>query len=568
VVTSPANGDPDDQLAARAEALDEALAAGQEPPVPVPDAEINETFSALLAAHASLRMLERVWPRAEGRTTPDQTTRVEAIPTCFGRFRMIRELGRGGFGVVFLAIDPELDRPVALKLPLAEALLKEEVRGRFVREARAAAALDHPNIVPLYEAGEIDSICYLVSAFCDGPTLAAWLRDQKSAICPLLAARLVAEMADAVRHSHERGVLHRDLKPSNVIMDIGRATWSAAAEARPRENDASNLRGTTNPARVGGAGAEQSDSPGARENPIPRISDFGLARLMDQPGEELTASFAAMGSAAYMAPEQAEGGKVGPAADIYSLGAILYVLLCNRPPHRGVNEFDTLRRVVTDAPIPPRARRSDVPRDLEAICLKCLEKDPARRYSSARELARDLERFLERRPTVARPPTAPARAFRWLRRRPAGLVFAIVAITLSLALAGTILRTGNRPETVRLSDRSIVATVAPPDDGARDPKQQSDRILYVAEMRLADRYLRDNQAAQAVEILDRRRPAAGNGDLREFIWHHLRMKCDASRRTLSGHRGAVYHVEFSPQGDRRVPPKTVPFSSGIRVRGP
>ena len=194
----------------------------------------------------------------------------ERVHTNFGRFRIVKELGRGGFGVVFLAIDADLNRPVALKLPLAEALLDADVRLRFLREAKASAVLDHPNLVPLYEAGEIDSICYLASAYCEGPTLGAWLQ-QQSAVPPDLAARLVADMASAVQHSHERGVLHRDLKPSNIMIEQG------------------------------GSGEQQLQ---------PRITDFGLARLMDQPGEEATASFAAMGSAPYMAPEQAEGKKV------------------------------------------------------------------------------------------------------------------------------------------------------------------------------------------------------------------------------------------------------------------
>ncbi len=187
-------------------------------------------------------------------------------------------------------------------------------------------------------------MCYLASAYCEGPNLAAWLRDQATPVSPELAARLVADLAGAMQHSHDRGVLHRDLKPSNVMM--GRA-----------EHD---------------------------QSLAPRITDFGLARLMDQPGEEVTVSFPAMGSAPYMAPEQAEGKKVGIAADIYGLGAILYAVLCGRPPHRGSSDLDTLRRVVADDVVPPRSIHQDLPGELEAICLKCLEKIPARRYASAR----------------------------------------------------------------------------------------------------------------------------------------------------------------------------------------
>ena len=151
----------------------------------------------------------------------------------FGKFRIIRELGRGGFGVVFLAIDHELRRQVALKLPRADAAQTPEVRERFVREARAAAALDHPNLVPLYEAGEVGKVQYLASAYCEGPTLARWLKEHKDPVSPRLAARLVGDMADAVQHAHDRGVLHRDLKPSNILMQRGpSAQGSSGTPAR------------------------------------------------------------------------------------------------------------------------------------------------------------------------------------------------------------------------------------------------------------------------------------------------------------------------------------------------
>ena len=162
----------DDSVAEQAASYDEALAAGRDP-VPVP-ADDPEGLSALLAAQASLQMLERVWPRSVKMENP-QPGSPGSSTAVFGRFQIIRELGHGGFGVVFLAIDPELSRPVALKIPRAEVLLDPESRGRFVREARAAAGLDHPNIVPLYEAGEVGPVCYLASTYCEGPTLAAWL---------------------------------------------------------------------------------------------------------------------------------------------------------------------------------------------------------------------------------------------------------------------------------------------------------------------------------------------------------------------------------------------------------
>ena len=274
-------------------------------------------FSTLLAARESLLRLERTWPR--GGPHPESAVGMGADPDPgselgpppdFGRFRIVRELGRGGFGVVLLAIDPDLNRPVALKLPRAEWLLEAIGRKRFVREARAVAGLDHPNIAPLYEAGEVHGVCYMATAYCDGPDLARWLRERSGRLDPRMAARIVADLADAIQHAHERGILHRDLKPSNVLMQRRAVETGETCPGRPPADE-------------------------ARWGFSPRIVDFGLARLMDNPDEEVTASFGALGSAPYMAPEQAEGRKVGPAADIYGLGAILYAMLCGRPPHRG-----------------------------------------------------------------------------------------------------------------------------------------------------------------------------------------------------------------------------------------
>ena len=254
----------------------------------------------------------------------------------FGRFRILRELGRGGFGIVFLAVDPDLRRQVALKLPHAGAASTPEVKERFVREARAAAAIDHPNLVPLYEAGDVGSVQYLASAYCEGPTLARWLKEQNGPVAPRVAGRLIRDMADAVQHAHERGVLHRDLKPSNVLM-----------QRRP-------------PTQVGPEDPTRDSS--ECSGYIPRITDFGLARMMDRPNEEMTATFVAMGSAPYMPPEQAEGKKVGPAADVYGLGAILYTLLCRRPPHCGKTDLETLRKAIEEEPIPPHSLPRDSPR--------------------------------------------------------------------------------------------------------------------------------------------------------------------------------------------------------------
>ena len=284
----------------------------------------------------------------------------------FGRFTILGEVGRGGFGIVYQAHDPLLDRTVALKVPRPELIASPEVRRRFLREARAAAGLDHPNIVPVLDAGPLGPVCYIASAYCPGPTLAQWLTEQPGPVPPKQAARLVADLADAVRHAHERGVLHRDIKPSNVILSSGRS----------------------------GAAADSRDG-----SPTPRLTDFGLAKLAEETTDE-TRTFAVLGSPPYMAPEQAAGrnAEVGPATDVHALGAILYEILVGRPPFVGEDRSETLRQVIEAEPIAPRTLRPRLPRDLEIITLTCLAKDPARRYGSAAALREDLGRFLDGEP--------------------------------------------------------------------------------------------------------------------------------------------------------------------------
>jgi eukaryotic-like serine/threonine-protein kinase len=521
----------DDNVAEQAASFDEALAAGRgSSPVPAGDAE---GISALLAAQASLRMLERVWPRSPKVENPEP-----GIPSSstavFGRFQIIRELGQGGFGVVFLAIDPELDRPVALKLPRGDVLLDPESRKRFVREARAVANLDHPNIVPLFEAGEVGPVCYLASAYCEGPTLAAWLRQHGGAVPPRLAAKILNSLADAMQHAHERGVLHRDLKPSNILLHRSRSVGPEVGPAAPglRSSD-----GRDQEIRA------QREAAGDDPAVVARIIDFGLARLMHRPSEEATASFAVMGSAPYMAPEQVEGKKVGLATDVYGLGTILYSMLCRRPPHHGANDPDTLRRVVADELVPPRRRCPEIPRDLEAICLKCLEKDPARRYPSARELASDLDRFLNGEPTRARPPGWSETIRRKARRHPAGLVIlAVVAACVMVLLAGRAMYEARMDVARRLSQQK--------DDQTRARESENQRhLLYVSDIRRADQLLRASRAQLAEETLLQHCPRAEENDLREFAWYHLLRQCHTERRTLGRHRGDVYYVEFSPRGD-------------------
>ncbi len=289
-----------------------------------------------------------------------------------GRFLLHERIGQGGFGIVLRATDTRLNRDVALKILRFEASMSEDACRRFAREAKAAAALSHPNIVHVHESGSDRGIQYLVCEFVQGQNLASLIHGATS-YSPEKAAELIAQLADAVEHAHQRGILHRDLKPSNILIEDGTGK--------------------------------------------PRITDFGMASLIDEI-QDNTQTGAAIGTPAYMSPEQAAGApkEIGPGTDIYGLGSILYQLLTGSPPFSGTTVFDTLRSVLESPATPPRALHSTIPKDLEAICLKCLEKKPMQRYASARGLQTDLCKFSNHEPVLARNTNSFSLFLRWLRR--------------------------------------------------------------------------------------------------------------------------------------------------------
>ncbi len=303
-------------------------------------------------------------------------------------YAILDVLGRGGMGIVYKALQTDLNRLVALKMILAGAHAGPEERARFRREAEAVARLQHPNVVQIYQVGEQDGLPFFSLELAAGGSLADQLRGTPQPARP--AAELAETLARAVQAAHERGIVHRDLKPANVLL--------------------------------------------TREG-TPKITDFGLAKCLDVEGSP-SATGDIMGTPNYMAPEQAAGKvkQIGPAADVWALGAILYELLTARPPFVGETALDTLGQVMMQEPVPPRRLQPKVPRDLETVCLECLRKEPAKRYASALALAEDLRRFLDGRPIQARPVGPAARALKWARRHPglAGVGSALAATALGL----------------------------------------------------------------------------------------------------------------------------------------
>jgi eukaryotic-like serine/threonine-protein kinase len=336
--------------------------------------------------------------QAAGRSTFDSETAVDSAIAQLGRFggyELLAEIARGGMGIVYKARQIKANRTVALKMILAGQFASAEDVKRFETEAEAAATLDHPNIVPIFEVGEHEGRHFYSMGFIDGQSLSDVLRE--GPLAPKEAARLIRQVSQAVEYAHKQGIIHRDLKPQNILLS----------------RDGS-----------------------------PRVTDFGLAKQLAG-ASELTATGQILGTPSFMSPEQARGDSsaIGPLSDVYSLGAVLYCLLTGRPPFQSANVIETLRQVVAQEPVSPRLLNGAVGRDLETITLKCLQKDRAKRYQSASELADDLDRFLVGKPIRARPIGSIERLSRWCRRNPlvASLSAAVVTLLLVSAIGGTTL---------------------------------------------------------------------------------------------------------------------------------
>lgn len=419
-----------------------------------------------------------------------------------GDYELLEEIARGGMGVVYKARQTSLKRLVAVKMIRPGQGASPQFVQRFRTETEAAAKLQHSNIVAIHEVGEHEGRHFFSMEYVDGQSLQDEARQK-----PLPARRAagyVQVVAEAIHHAHQQGVLHRDLKPSNVLLTA----------------------------------ADQ-----------PKITDFGLAKVLAS-DTELTLSGQVLGTPNYLPPEQASGkhGHVGPWSDVYGLGAILYYLLTGRPPFQAQELPEVLDQVLHREPLPPRALNPSVPRDLDTICLKCLEKEPGRRYSSARMLADDLGRFLRGETLVARPVGAPEKAWRWCRRKPAlSGALAACAVASLLGVVGISWQWHRAEAEGRIARRS----------------------LYDADLLLAQQAFEENNYGRVEHLLrkhDPRLTGRAHEDLRGWEWRHLwdRIRSDESF-TLGIHSNTVTHLTFSPDGQWLASASHNEFANDVKV---
>ena len=430
----------------------------------------------------------------------------------FGDYELIEELARGGMGVVYKARQVSLNRIVALKMILTGQLASPADVQRFRAEAEAAANLDHPNIVPIYEIGEHEGQQYFSMKFVDRGNVAGQIKTLVNN--PRQAIQMLLSVARAIHYAHQRGILHRDLKPANILLD---------------------------------------------EKNTPLVSDFGLAKRVEG-GSEITHSGAIVGTPSYMAPEQATAQKgLSTAADVYSLGAILFELLTGRPPFRAGTPMETLRKVIEHESERPSTLKPGVDRDLETICLKCLEKDAVKRFESAAALADDLERWLNGKPIQARPTTGIERLVKWTRRRPAaaGLVgvsaAAIVALVTTLAVSNNVI--GNEQAATAQANRHLVAANIQLDaEKKQTEKALDERTLaltaeqssaYFTRVGLAYEEWRQDNAPRAGQLL-----AGCPEPLRGWEWRYLQRLTRAERVAFQAHPRGLGVLAFSPDSKR------------------
>ena len=493
--------------------------------------EPTKDFIPAARRHSELTLTGDI---AHGRPAVPQVS--DEVRQAVPGYEIERELGRGGMGVVYLATQADLNRRVALKMILSGEHASRAERDRFLTEAKAVAALQHPGIVQIFEIGEVDGRPYLAFEYISGGTLGAYLDGLPWPAEP--AARVVEALARTVHFAHGRGIVHRDLKPANILLTEKLAKGTAVGSA------------------------------------MLKLTDFGLAKRVEResnwsndggyaPVDGPTHTGAVVGTPSYIAPEQAAGKNrdIGPAVDTYALGAILYEFLTGRPPFRGETAMDTVLQVMADDPVPPSKLRARCPRDLETICLKCLQKDPRKRYASAGDLADDLRRFIRGEPITARPVGPSERLFKWMGRHPAGTV---LGLTSSLALLGLFAvsiwfnfqlqnaaeREENNARDAREAERKAIVEKGRADEerveaqrqktlaeaarqDAEKKRREAERGVYALQLFKAAA-LADRDPQRALRMIEdvRRCPE----ELRDFTWRLLKAQCRVVEQNIGVHR--------------------------------
>ncbi len=449
----------------------------------------------------------------EVQTTVNRTEKTAESSKVFGDYEIIEPIAEGGMGIVYKAIQKSLNRIVAIKMIKSGQLATASEVQRFKTEAAAAARLDHPNIVPIYEIGEQDGIYFYSMRYIDGQNLSMLIN--KSPMNQKRAAKILSAIARAIHYAHQHGVLHRDLKPTNVLID---------------------------------------------KNGEPLLTDFGLAKLLEQQ-ESFTQSQAVFGSASYMSPEQALGktAEISVSSDVYSLGAILYEMLTGRPPFIGRNFVETIKQVIDSEPVKPSEINPKVDPELEIICLKCLEKQPEHRYGSAGELAVELERWLNGEPILAKPATRLQKIKKWAKRKPAiATLVALLIIVATFGISGVLWQWREAIAAKQIAEQKAI-DAAQQAIRAEKSALEAIRNLYVSDINLAQRALAENNRGRAYELLKKHIPSNNEVDLRGFEWRYLWNLTRGQEKISIQHHDFVESVLFSPDGNTLLTTQRDPF---------
>lgn len=516
MTTPPPENDADfGELVDKLVDLDELLRAGGTSP----SLGSTDREGFLEQAAPILKALQELPGLAAGRPSPE-------LPESIGHYEIRGIAGSGGFGVVYRGYDAQMRRDVAIKVPHRSRLHLAEVRKRFLLEARALSRLDHPHIVPTYEAGLDAEVPYLVCAYCAGPTLFRRLQDI-GPLEPRLAAEVVRQLAEAVEHSHQQGIWHRDLKPSNVLLFP--ATHASCAEFPY----------------------------------IPRVTDFGLARVLEADVSAMTQSSATLGTPRYLAPEQlaSRHGDVGPGTDVYGLGTILYECLTGKPPFDGDTSWDILAKIAESPPAAPRLLKPTIPRDLEIVCLTCLHKHPLDRYPSAAALVEDLSRFLDGKPVVAARLPWWKQTIRWAgkHRVVAGLIVGVVLLLVGLLTTLLVARKVQLDANTRiastnseLSSKVVELSAAIERADTHQKRAETEARLarefgYVSDMELAASRWQLKRHEEVRRLLDRYTDPDLK-DVRDFTWGYLNDQITADSQVIVEGEQAYWHAAASPDG--------------------